>query len=153
MLTQEYIITDTSVQVAMTRINRLLDDPAPAYRIFADVIAASTEQRFRSGAGPDGPWADIKAESRKRRTGDRNAPPGTDTAAMRTAATATRYGVPYALYKVAPDGLTMGTDKPGAAPFQYSSPARVFMAITGEDELAMTLGYERFLNTLIGAMG
>ena len=122
-------------------------------RIIADVIAAHVERRFASG--DDGKWADIQAETRKKRKGDKNAPPGTDIGIMRAASTATREGVPFSLLAYNPDGLTMGVDTPGAAAFQYGDdhqPPRPFLEIFDADiEIAMDR-YGAILKDVLGGL-
>jgi len=146
-------VSDLGAEQMIGRAYRLVDDFMVPERIVVDVITARVEHRFASG--DDGKWADVKAETRRRRRGDKTAPPGTDLGEMRRAVTATTEGVPHSLLRFAPDSVTIGVDTDGAAVFQNGSddgsqPARPFLEIFDEDiDVAMDR-YGAILGSVIG---
>lgn len=148
-------LDDIRVEQTLGRAGRFLNDFYVPERILNDVIAARVEHRFQTG--DNGQWQDITPETRKRRKGDKTAPPGTDIGTMRAAATATREGVPFSLLRFDPDGLTMGVDTEGAAAFQYGSedgsqPPRPFLEIYDEDIAIAMDRYGALLTSVIGGL-
>ncbi len=142
----ETLIDDRAPRLLYADIETELADNGPRAAIAAGVIAASTEHRFATG--DDGRWKDVTPQTRRRRKGDKTAPPLTDLGGMRNAATATRDGVAHSAFRVEPTGLTMGvTGLPGAPALQKDRP---FMVITPEDEAAIVGGYEARLAERFG---
>ncbi len=130
---------------SLDRLAAGLTDPRPALRMVAEVVADSTERRFAQGGEPR--WPDIKPETRRRRKGNKAAPPLTDLGNLRSAATATRPGVKDSLFGITPDVLKMGVDRPDTLRHQVTE-GRPFLLVDHADEKKIAGALDAYLSRL-----
>ncbi len=148
-----------TVTSALNNLGASIASTEKPLQLAADVIGASTKQRFESGTTTGGsPMQAIKPASRRQRKEDKSAPPLTDTGALRRAATATTLGVPNSLFSIDPAAgvLTMGVERADARRHQLGfgpEPARPYEDITESDEVAIVTGLDAYYSGVTAGLG